>query len=70
MRDRDSEIMHLRTTSFDLLVIGDGVHGAAIACGPGGPGRPLGWGGPATRCSRRRSAEPLGILSGAALLHR
>jgi succinate dehydrogenase/fumarate reductase flavoprotein subunit len=32
MRDRDSEIMHLRTTSFDLLVIGGGVHGAAIAC--------------------------------------
>jgi glycerol-3-phosphate dehydrogenase len=32
MRDRETEIMHLRDTSFDLLIVGGGVHGAAIAC--------------------------------------
>lgn len=31
MRDRETEIMHLRNTSFDLLIVGGGVHGAAIA---------------------------------------
>ncbi len=32
MRDRATEIMQLRSTCFDLLIVGGGVHGAAIAC--------------------------------------